>query len=138
MPAFFSAAILSAAEPAAAGDDRPGVAHAPARRRRLAGDERGHRLRDVLRDVLGRLLLGGAADLADHQDRLGPRVVLEHLQQVDLVRADDRVAADADARRLRVAQVRELEDGLVGERAGAADDADALLPGSPACGCSRA
>ena len=47
-----------------------------------------------------------AADLADHQDRLGLRVVLEQLQQVDLVGADDRVAADADARRLAEAQAR--------------------------------
>ena len=40
---------------AAAGDDRPGVAHALARRGGLAGDERGDRLRHVLLDVLGRL-----------------------------------------------------------------------------------
>ncbi len=78
-------------------------------------------------DVLGRLLLRVAADLADHQDRLGLRVVLEQLQHVDVVRADDRVAADADAGRLAEAEVGELPDGLVGQRAGAADDAD--VPG---------
>ena len=33
----------------------------------------------------GGLLLGGAADLADHQDGLGLRVALEQLQAVDEV-----------------------------------------------------
>ena len=45
-----------------------------------AGDERGHRLGDVLLDERGGFFLGGAADLAHHQDRFGLRVVLEHLQ----------------------------------------------------------
>src|SRR5438105_4612608 len=49
---------------AAAADDRAGVAHALARRRRLAGDERGDRLGHVLLDELGRPLLRRAADLA--------------------------------------------------------------------------
>ena len=52
------------------------------------------------------------------------RVVLEQLEQVDLVGADDRVAADADAGRLAEAEVGQLPDRLVGERAAAADDAD--------------
>ena len=46
-----------------------------------------------------------------------PRVVLEQLQQVDLVGADDRVAADADAGRLAEPEADELPDRLVGERA---------------------
>src|SRR5436305_900453 len=55
----------------AAGDDRAGVAHAAAGRRRLAGDEGDDGLLHVLRDVLGGLLLGAAADLADHDQRIG-------------------------------------------------------------------
>ena len=98
MPACSRAAILSVGRAAAAGDDRAGVAHALARRGGLAGDERGHRLLDVLRDELRRLLLGGAADLADHEDRLGLRDRPgSSSQQVDEASADDRVAADADA-----------------------------------------
>src|SRR5689334_15024028 len=53
-----------------AGNDRTGVAHAASRRRGLAGDEGDHRLLHVLFDVLGGLLLGVAADLADHDDRV--------------------------------------------------------------------
>ena len=73
------------------------------------------------------LLLGVAADLAHHQHGLGLRVGLEQRQGVDEARAVDRVAADADAGALADAQVRELPDGLIGERARAAHDAD--LPG---------
>jgi len=44
---------------------------------------------------------------------------------VDLVGADDRIAADADAGRLAQARAGgELPDGLVGQRAGPADEAD--------------
>ena len=46
-----------------------------------------------------------AADLADHDDRLGLRVVVEHLQHVDVLKPVDRVAADADAGRLPEAEL---------------------------------
>ena len=72
-----------------------------------------------------RLFLGGAADLADHTIAFGLGVGLEQLQQVDEGRADDRVAADADAGRLAEARGGELADRFVGERAAARDDADA-------------
>ena len=45
-------------------------------------------------------------------------------KQVDEVRADDRVAAEADARRLAQPRLLSLPDGFVGERAAAAHDAD--------------
>src|SRR5690554_4804491 len=54
----------------AAQGDGAGVAHALARGRAGAGDEADHRLGHVLGDVLGRLFLGAAADLADHDDAL--------------------------------------------------------------------
>ena len=73
----------------------------------------------------GGLLLGVAADLAHHQDGVGVGVGLEQRQGVDEARAVDRVAADADAGALADPQVRELPDALVGQRARAADDADA-------------
>jgi len=39
---------------------------------------------------LRRLLLGAAADLADHHDRLGGRVLVEEREGVGVVRPDDR------------------------------------------------
>src|SRR5699024_3732912 len=79
-----------------AGDDGTGVAHGLA----LRGGEARHvpedGLGDVLLDVLRSALLGVTADLTDHHDRLGLRVLLEGLQRVDVGGADDRVAADAD------------------------------------------
>ncbi len=54
-------------------------------------------------------------------------VGLVHLQEVDEGGADDGVAAEADAGGLAEAEVRELPDGFVGERAAAAHDADGTL-----------
>ena len=98
-----------------AGDDRAGVAHGLAGRGGEAGDVADHRLGDVGLDEVGRPLLGVAADLADHHDRVGVRVVLERGQRVDVRGADDRVAADADAR--GEADVAQLVHHLVGQRA---------------------
>src|SRR5262249_7460507 len=61
--------------------------------------------------------------------RLGPRVLLEEFQKLDLRGPDDRVAADADAGRLRIAHSRKLEYRLVSERARPTDDAHAGLAG---------
>ena len=74
-----------------------------------------------------RLLLLVAADLADHDDVLGLRVGLELLEHVDERRADDRVAADADDRRVAEAELRQLVADLVGQRARARDEADGAL-----------
>src|SRR3546814_10628591 len=63
-------------------------------------------------------------DLADHDDALGLRIVLEQLKAVDEVPAVDRVAADADDGRLAQARVGRLLDRLVRQRARARDDAD--------------
>jgi hypothetical protein len=103
------------------------VAHRLAGRRGDAGDVADDRLRHVLRDELGRLFLGRAADLAAHHDQLGLRVLLEERDDVDEARTRDGVAADADDARVAEAASRELVADLVGERAGAADDADVAL-----------
>src|ERR1700693_1201249 len=104
------------------------MAHAPARRRGAAGDEADYRLLTPLLGLvaqkLGGLLLGGAADLADHDDRLGLRIAEEELEHVDEFGALHRIAADADARRLAEAFDGGLEHRLVGERARARHDAD--------------
>src|SRR3982751_6419098 len=102
------------------GDDRARVAHAPARRSRLTGDEADDRLRHVLLHEGSRVLFVGAADLAYHRDRLRLRIGLERCEAVDEVRAVDRIAADADAGALTHAGTRELIDDLVRQRARAA------------------
>ncbi len=110
---------------APAGDDRAGMAHAPPGRGGDAGDEADDRLLHlVAREELGGVLLGAAADLADHDDRLGLGVGQEHLQHVDEVGALHRVAADADAGGLAEPGRGGLRHRLVGQRAGARDDAD--------------
>src|SRR5207245_8761383 len=103
--------------------DRARVPHAATRWGSLAGDEPDDRFGHLL-DVLGRLLLVGAADFADHHHRLGVGIGFERGEAVDERRPDDRVAADADARRLPQALRRELVNDLVGEGAAARYDAD--------------
>ena len=78
---------------------------------------------DALRNCRA-LDLGVAADLADHDDALGLGIGQEHLQALDEVGAVHRIAADADAGRWPRPDRRGLRHRLVGERAGARDDAD--------------
>src|SRR5690606_9285623 len=77
----------------------------------------------------GGVFLVGSADLADQQGVAGVGVFLEQAQAVDVVEAAHRVGDDADARALSHAEAGALPDGLVGERAAAADDADGLAGG---------
>src|SRR6185437_1475563 len=109
----------------AAGDDRTGVSHAASWRRCLAGNKAHHRLLHIRLDELRSLLFVGSADLADHDDRFGSRIIIQQLQRIDVRRADDRIAADANRSRLPNPARRELIDGLVRQRARARDDADA-------------
>src|SRR2546425_12780566 len=96
----------------------------PPGRRRLAADEADHRLLDARLDVGRRLLLGGAADLADHHDRPRAGVLVEQAQHVDEAGAVDGIAADADARGLADTPLGELAHDLVGERAASREHAD--------------
>jgi hypothetical protein len=119
-----SAAIFSAAVPLppamiapAWPMRRPGGAVCPAMNATIG-------LVTCARAKAGRFFLGGPADLADHDDGLRVRVVLEEPEHVDEVRADDRISADPDARGLSDAAPRELVDRLVGERPAARDDPD--------------
>ena len=63
-PCASSASAFACGGAARAGDDRAGVTHRLARRGGEAGDVGDDRLGHVLGDVVGRLLLGVAADLA--------------------------------------------------------------------------
>src|ERR1700746_3033057 len=85
------------------------------------------RLGHVLLDEPPGPFLGVAADLADHHDGVGLRVLLERLQAVDVRRPDHRVAADAD--RGGEADVAQLVHHLVGQRAGLGDQPDPPLAG---------
>ena len=68
----------------AARDDRAGVAHPLALRRRAAGDEGGLRdVAEVFGGPRGGLLLCRPADLADQDDRVGLRVGGEQLEDVE-------------------------------------------------------
>src|SRR5207248_694221 len=74
-------------------------------------------------DEVGRLLLLGPADLADHDDGSGRGVGLEGGEAVDERRARHRVASDADAGGDPDVLLLQLVEGLVGKGARAADDA---------------
>src|SRR5450755_908891 len=80
-------------------DDGARVAHRLALGRGEARHVGDHGLGHVLLDEGRRPLFRVAADLADHDDRVGLRVLLERPQAVDVGSADDRVPADADGRR---------------------------------------
>src|ERR687894_1255345 len=108
----------------AAGDYSPGVAHGLALRRGEARDVGHDRGLHLALDELGGALLGVAPDLADHHHAVGFGVLLELAQDLDKVRADDRVAPDADGRALADAPLGKLVDNLVSERPAAADDPD--------------
>src|SRR5207248_11714743 len=83
---------------ARAGDDGARVPHLLARRGRDAGDVGDDRLVHLGLDVVGRLLLLRAPDLAYHDHGLGVGVGLEAAETVDEARARPGIAADADAR----------------------------------------
>ncbi len=54
-------------------------------------------------------------------------IFVEQLERIEEVGADDRIAADADAGGLPDAELRQLADRFVGQRAGARDHADVAL-----------
>src|SRR5690606_13690112 len=96
----------------AAGDHRAGMTHTLPLGCRHARDVGDDRLRHVLLDVRGRVLLRLAADLAHHHDALRLRIVLEELQAVVEIESLDGVAADADAGALPETGLRGLIDRL--------------------------
>src|SRR5665213_500919 len=104
------------------------MAHAAAGRRRAPGDKADRRLfaaaLGLVDEELRSVLLGGAAYLADHDDRFRLRIGQKHFQHVDEFGALDGIAANADRSGLAEALAAGLEYRLIGERAGARDDAD--------------
>eukprot|EP00050_Salpingoeca_kvevrii_P006215 m.288062 g.288062 ORF g.288062 m.288062 type:complete len:325 (+) comp11893_c0_seq1:162-1136(+) len=110
-------------------DDGTGVAHAAAGRRGEASNERDDGLavgaRVVLLEKGSSLLLGRATDLADHDDTVGLGVLKKDAEAVNKIGTVEGITANADAERLAKANAGGLADSLVGEGAGARNDADA-------------
>jgi hypothetical protein len=108
----------------AAADNCARMTHAASRRRCGAGDESSHGFLAVLFDPLGGLFLGTTTNFTDHDDAGGFRVFVEQLDDIEVRRAVNGIATNADARRLANAARGELPNGFVGERAAAGDNAD--------------
>src|SRR5690348_15544149 len=99
------------------------MTHALTRRRGDARDVSDDRLcNEPVNETRGRFLVA-AADLADEDDSLGPRITLEQLQHVDEIHAAHGVAADANASALPQADVGSLEHGFICQRPGTGHDA---------------
>src|SRR5882672_2125678 len=124
-PAFLHHRELLLRRALAARDDRARMPHPLARGRGDAGDEADHGLFHVHLHPARGVLLVAAADLADHDHGVGPGIVVEELQHLDVLDAVHRVAADADAGGLPEAELHQLADRLVGQRARARHHADA-------------
>src|SRR5262245_32315137 len=104
------------------------MANATTRRGSTAGNEADRRLLDLGEaQEVGGLLLGRAADLADHDDRAGLGVCQEELQDVDELGALDGVAADSDGGGLTEPGIGCLFDGLICQGPGTRHDADRAL-----------
>src|ERR1700716_1022535 len=100
------------------------MSHAATRRSSLAGNEADDGLFHLLADEACRLLLVSSPNLADHDDRLRRRILLESVEAIDEVRAVDRIAANSDTCRLTDLGASHLVHDFVGERARAANEPD--------------
>src|ERR1700722_17614197 len=108
----------------ASGNDRACVTHAAAGRSGLACDESYDRLFHVGLDVRGGGLLRAASDFAYHDDGVRVGILVKEANRVGEGGADDRVASDAYAGGLADAELGELTDRFIRQRAGPGDDAD--------------
>ena len=101
------------------------MTHALARRSGNARDISHDRLGDVLADKLGRRLFVRTANLADHDNAFGLRVLFKQGQDVDEVHATNRVATNTDASALAKAELRRLVNGFISKRARTRNDTNA-------------
>nr|GME07389.1 Uncharacterised protein [Ipomoea batatas] len=106
------------------GNDGASVAHTFALRCRYARNVADNRLGHVLFDERSSFFFRTTTDFTDHDDRFSLWIVLEHFQDVDEVRARDRVAADADTGRLTVTDIGGLLNGFIGQGTGTRNDTD--------------
>ena len=121
IPACRKCLDFALGRPLAAGDDRPGMAHALSRRGGEPGDEPRHRLGHLRANKIGGLLFGRSPDLTDNQHPLGGRIGLKHPQSVHETGAIHRISPDAQRGGLPQSQVGQLVHRFVGERPRPAD-----------------
>ena len=95
-------------------EQRGSLQHAAPRRRRLSCDESDDGLPELARNECRGFLFCRAADLADHDHRVGVGIGGEQLQRIDVAGADQRVATDPDAGGLAHSHLRQLMDRFVG------------------------
>src|SRR6185503_2165081 len=100
----------------ATADDRAGMTHSSARRGGRTGDKSSHGLFAIVLDPLSRFFFSRTADLADHDDTACFGIVVEQLDDIQMRGAVDRIAANADARRLADAAASQLPDRFVSQR----------------------
>src|SRR6202030_3938151 len=86
-----------------------------------------HGLLHVLLDPSGAGLFVVAADLSDHDHRVGVGIRVEQLHHVDMLEAIHGIAADADARRLTEPEVHQLTHGFIGQSSRPGNHADPPL-----------
>ena len=98
------------------------MAHAASRRRGLSGDESDYRLFHPRLHIFRRSFFGIAADFADHHDDFGLRILVKQFERVQEIRADDRIAADANGGRLPDAARGKLIHRFVSQSARARND----------------
>src|SRR6185503_15827322 len=91
---------------------------------RLAADESDDWLLHVRLDISRRYFFRRAADFADHHNPVRIRIFIEHADRIDEVRSDNRIASNADARRLSDLPLRQLADRFVRQCSAARNDAD--------------
>src|SRR5690606_24810296 len=109
------------------GDQGTGVTHAFSGRRCHTSDKANNGLGHIVFSPQSRVDFVWTADLANHDNGIGIRIVVEHLEHVDVLQTVDWVATDTDSRGLTQAQFGYLSNGFVCQRAGAADHTDAAL-----------
>src|SRR5262249_29569323 len=107
-----------------AGNDGTRMAHSPARRRRLSADEADYWLLHVSFDVCRRFFFRRSSDLTNHDNGVGLRIFVEETNDIDEIRANDRVAADSDACRLPDFPLAQLAHRFIGQSSASRNDSD--------------
>lgn len=110
----------------ATADNGPGVTHPTTGGCTDTGDEAdgGLVVLVVGLEEFGRIFLGATANLTNHDDTLGLRVLEEDAQAVDEVGARERVTTNANDERLTKTSLGSLVHGFVGQGTGTRDDTD--------------
>ena len=123
-PQFFHHIHLGIRRIRLPGNNGAGMAHAASRGRRYARDKSDHRLAHVFLRPVRCIDFLRTADLANHDDGIGIRVLLESTQHGHKIGTVDRVTANTDRGRLSHSQRRHLLHGLVVQGPGAGYHAD--------------